>query len=75
MAGRGHEAGAAILKHDAGLRRDDPRAEALVERIDERHRETVLVDDGEVDRVGARHRHRFLGALNLVERRQHAERR
>ena len=56
MTGIDHEAGAAIVQHDAGLLGTDAGAERAVERIDERHRGAVAVDDREIDRVAARRR-------------------
>src|SRR5438067_115657 len=51
MARYGNEAGAAVLQHDPGCRRYDSRAEAVVDRIDERDRQAIAVDDRQVDRI------------------------
>ena len=47
------EQAAAILQHEARPRRHQPRAEAAVVALDERHDVAVLVDDGHVDGVVA----------------------
>ena len=51
---RDGEARAAVLEHDAGPRRDDARAEALVEALDERDGHAVAVDGAEVDGAAGR---------------------
>ena len=63
MARRQVEAGAAVLEVDPEPRRGQPRAEAVVGRIDHRHRHPVAVDDAEkdgvaVDRLAGRRRAR-----------------
>ena len=42
------------LEGDPGLGGDDAGAEVAVERVDEGHGGALRVDDGEIDRVGAR---------------------
>ena len=49
----GDEALAAVVQDDASLGRDDAGAELVEQRVDERHRHALLVDDGEIHRVGA----------------------
>src|SRR5438128_435733 len=48
------EAGAAVLEHDAGPRRDEPGAEAAVEALDPRDGGAVAVDRTEVHSAGGR---------------------
>ena len=52
VAGLGGEAGAPVVQHDAGFGTGDADAEGIVDRVDERDRRAVLVDHGQIDRVG-----------------------
>src|SRR6478752_3338706 len=51
---RAREAGAAILQDDPSARRDDARAEAAEEALDERDRSALAVHGAQVDRAPAR---------------------
>ena len=51
MARRQVEAGAAIVQRDAGFARDESRAEAAEQRLDERHDVALAVSRGHVNRV------------------------
>ena len=63
------EAGAAVLEHDTGSRRDDTRAERPEEALDEGHGRPVAVHGAEVDRAAGRLRDvRSRGAPPLRKR-------
>ena len=51
MAGLEREAVPAVLQRDAGAGRDDERAEAVVDALDQRARVALLVHRAQVDRA------------------------
>ena len=53
VPGVGAEARRPVLQDDAGARRDDARAEAVVEALDQRHRRAAAVDRAQIRRAAA----------------------
>ena len=50
-AGLEREQRTAVVQHEAGLRRDEARSEALIVALDQRHDVAVAIDHAQVDRV------------------------
>ena len=50
---------AAVVQRDAGIAGDDPGAEALEDRLDQRDDVAVAIGGGQVDRVTVRFRMNF----------------